>query len=58
MRLGKKYFEEFSKLRSKYKDKELSKEDAVQEFIQTGYSQEFSECIVDKWEAEERRILL
>jgi regulator of replication initiation timing len=52
MRLGKKYYEEFTKLRSKYKNKELSKEDAVQKLIQTGYSREFSECIVDKWEVE------
>jgi hypothetical protein len=52
MRLGKKYYEEYAKLRAKYKNKELSKEDAVKNFIQTGYSREFSKCIVDKWEAE------
>jgi hypothetical protein len=52
MRLGKKHYDTYMKLLSKYKNKELSKEDILLELIQTGYSQKFSECIVDKWGAE------
>jgi hypothetical protein len=52
MRLGKKHYDKYMKLWSKYKNKELSKKDTVIEFVQAGYSRRFSECIVDKWEAE------
>lgn len=52
MRLGKKYLDEYMRLRSKYKNKELSREETVTKLIQSGYSRKFSKCITDKWETE------
>ena len=49
IRIGnKKYME----LRSKYKNKELSRENTVFELIHFGYSRKYSECTIDKWEKE------
>ena len=52
MRLGKKYYDEYMLLRSKYMQKELSKEDVLKKLIQSGYSLELSKCILNKWEIE------
>ena len=52
MKLGKKKYEEYIKLRSKYKQGELSRGKAEFALMQFGYSQKFSECTADKWLAE------
>ena len=52
IRLGKKKYEELTKLRSKYKNKELSRNVIVIELMQFGYNRKFSESTVDKWDSE------
>ena len=53
MRLGKKHYSEYMQLRAKYKNKELSRDEAVTELMQSGgFSRKFSKCTVDKWEGE------
>ena len=47
MKLGKKYY-----LRLKYRQGELSKEEAVKKLILSGYKEDIAKSIVDDWEAE------
>ena len=45
----KKYLNEHRMLKSKYKKGSLSKDNCVIQLIQSGYSREFAEVIVEKW---------
>jgi len=49
---NKKYLNEHKLLKTKYKKKELLKDDCMKQLMQSGYSREFAQYIIDKWETE------
>ena len=51
-RFGKNKYKEYMELLAKYKNKELSRVEAIAELIQFGYSRKFAECTVESWEGE------
>jgi len=51
-RIGQKKYKEYMAIRSKYKNKGLSRNDTVIDLMEFGYSRKFSDCTIDKWEME------
>ena len=50
MSLGKKNYDEYVKLQTKYKNKILSNNEIITELMQLGYSRNFAEYTFGKWE--------